>query len=203
MNPFKAIAIRLRDQGLAGLLPTKNNISLRDLHPDRIGSEIQPNQSWPRTDGPYEEGYEDPSISRRATATPGIPYPPDLGGPMPIQGVLPVAGLQTFIGGSTLQPMNQPCKGCANEITDNIYCGACERSPADLRDKSLPIIDRFISKENQDYLYNEWKEKVTVKVKEQARQEFLDEMKEEKSIYRKARLGAIVRAANPDMRHKC
>jgi hypothetical protein len=95
------------------------------------------------------------------------------------------------------------CKGCANEITDNQYCGACDRAPISPRDRgkerplgALPIIDRFISKENKDYLYNEWKEKVAGKLRAEARQEILDEMKEEKKIYKKAMLGNIVKRAS-------
>lgn len=274
MNPFKAIAIRLRDQGLAGFLPTKNNVSLRDLHPDRIAEEAEAQYHHRIAAQPLgpPPGYEDPSLSRRATATPGVSMPQEIreqyesliGQPLndqtraqvqsitehmnrqmhPSQAITanlndysrsnmsPVTtnasitrehpplysnnvtassiqgdpmAITRFAGGTVPTPIARPCKDCANEITDNIYCGVCDRGPThyDRPLGALPIIDRFISKDNRDYLYNEWKEKVTEKLKKQARQEILDEMKEEKKIYKKAKLGAIVRAAYPDIRHKC
>lgn len=295
MNPFKAVYERLRDEGIAGLLPTaKNRTSLRDLHPDNIsdpmlppGYEIQPDQPWPRTDGPtpgipypgdevttsinpdmpgalqreyyrqaaiqhhMEEGNTPEEAGRRAairlqerfgtlaeqqrirdayTGTrehftvshmgqeirvPGAvtanlndysgsnlsatrEYPPLYPNPMrSIQGdPMALTSLTSFTGGSTLsQPISRPCQGCANESTVNNYCEACDRAPKDPEERplgALPLIDRFISKQNQDYFYNEWKTKAAHKIKEQARQEILDEMKEDKKILKRKVLKNIV-----------
>ena len=325
MNPFKAIAIRLRDQGFAGLLPTtknraplggspsqrpsvrqprqestmRNEFGVEVPVPEEYG--VQPSEPWPRDDGPHDStippGYEDPSVSRTATATPGIPYPGEsmlerelfrqatieryMGRGLPPEeageraairlqerfgtlsehqrmrdaysGIRPLtqaerdelfnAGTGVHIPnvtsntsitreypplyhndmpmrpiqGDSMAITNLPypnshattglsCNGCTHSITKNIYCEACDRGliHSDRPLGAIPIIDRFISKDNQDYLYNEWKEKVTVKLKKEAMQEVLDEMKNEKKIIKKKTLTAIVkRTANPDMRHKC
>lgn len=289
MNPFKAIAIRLRDEGLAGLFPTKNRTSLRDLHPDNITSNtseiptyetsygVQPSEPWPRTDGPTpgipypgdeattsinpdvpgaiqreafrqaainhyaEEGRSPEEAGRLAAqrlqerfgtlaeqqrirdAYAGPPMPPvapplrTLGGgasitrehpslqsnpyssrtpmlqplnPNRVQGD-PMA-LSHFVGAGLREPDVRLCGGCAHEATMNNYCGSCNVGHVDPeRDKSLSIIDRYISKDNQDYLYNEWKKKVSVKLKEQARQEILDEMKNEKKIFKRPAIRRI------------
>lgn len=327
MNPFKALAERYKEGGIAGLLggtpvtgPPSNRpvsrrrTSLMNLHPDNIDQppsyDIQPDQPWPRDDGPIPEGYEDPSISRQATSTLGIPYPtsysfdangnvilvdareeihsniareayrqtaiqhyieeglapeaaaitaaervnerfgtlsdhqaqrdayealhtgppmppvppartvglgsvtrshPPLyhseyssGTPMSIQPQEPqgdTMALSHFPGvATTIQPSTRSCKGCAHCITDNIYCEACTISPRDYGEErplgALPIIDRFISKENVGHLYNEWKEKAIEKLRKQVRQEILDEMKEDKKVYKKAMLGNIVKHAS-------
>lgn len=125
-------------------------------------------------------------------------YPPLYTNVQPVDPQGDPMALSAFVGGPVSHTATRSCNGCTHSITENIYCEACDRGIIHNNRPlgALPIIDRFISKDNKDYLYSEWKEKVTVKLKKEAMQEVLDEMKEEKKIYKKAMLGNIVKRAS-------
>lgn len=121
--------------------------------------------------------------------------------------------ITNFIGGSSFQSSNSLspplCHDCTyvENTNPNWMCNHCNRSESNRGAESrsdVPIIDRFITTENKDYLYNEWKEKATKRIKKEARQEILDEMKNEKKIFKRNKLGGIIKYSSaPDMRHKC
>jgi len=241
MNPFKAIVIRLRDQGLAGLLPTKNSTSLRDNIESRrrwsVGAQPQQTSIQPSV----PPGYEDPSLSRTATITPGIyypgspehqrqrethvqlaslianeragihsrgsnlssvttnnsvtrEYPPLYDNPLatraPGESMMPAYP-------SAIQALTPQCNGCKHSTieeipTAEIGCRTCARSDFPVAVEDPPIIDRYISFENHEQLYNEWKEKATKRIEKKIRQEILDAMKNEKRIIKKHVLKRVV-----------